>query len=450
MVFLNTLILLVTKLVGFYRMTRRSLLVRDLDVIKNILIKDFEYFEDRGIEYNLKGLGGNLFHANSKIWRPLRNQLSHLFTSGKLRNMVALINERGDIFINRLKKITETQNNQEIKKLIEIFTTSSIVACSFGLDINTDSGKMMEKLREVNNAVSVRSFSQDVDLLHPGALKSLNLSFFSKNINGFLLELVNDIILARNGVPSKKNDFIDTLIELKNQGNITKVKNGEDPNSASEYQEMTNEILAAQALIFFIGSETSAAALAFTMYELALNPDIQEKLIAEVDVVLARHNGNITIEAIAELSYMDKVLHETLRKYPTADLTRRAKADYKIPGTNITIEKDVTILVPLLAISRDEKYYPNPNKFDPERFSAGNDSCRHPCANIPFGTGPRHCIGKLFAKYQSRICLIKFFSTFYVEKSKDTQKYITPDPNRITYAAKGGIHLNILRRRIPQ
>ncbi|XP_045776078.1 cytochrome P450 6B1-like [Maniola jurtina] len=425
------------KVVGFYRMTRPSLLIRDLDVVKNVLIKDFEYFEDRGIDFSVEHLGANLFHADAKIWRPLRNRFSPLFTIGKLKNMIPLINERADLFINHVKNITEKKGDQEIYTLVKKFTVSSIMACAFGVDINEDSGKLIQKMNEIDHLTFSRNISVELDLFHPGILKKLNSSIFQKGISKFFLKLINDVLQARNGVPSTRNDLIDLVLELKNKGN---------------YVKLTNEVIAAQAFIFYVaGYETSAITMAFMLYELAMNPPMQEKIIAEVDEVLSRHDGKITYDIISELSYMDKVFNETLRKYPlSADIVRRAKSNYNIRGTDITIEKGISILVPVLGISHDEKYYPNPKKFDPERFSPENESKRHPCAFIPFGAGPRQCIGKLFGIIQSRVCMLKFFSNFRVEVSKNTPTTIIFDPQRVVNVPKGGIQLNILPRKFAE
>lgn len=378
------------KVVGVYRMTRRSLLIRDLDIIKNVLIKDFEIFEDRGIEFSRNGLGANLFHSTSDIWRPLRNQFSPLFTTGKLKTMIPLISERGDIFVDHVKRITKIQKDQEIYSLFKKFTISSIAACAFGLEISADSDTLFQKLDEIDALAFNRHITTELDFLHPGVLKKLNISLYSKDLRNFFIKIVRDVIKARNGVPSTRHDFIDLSLELRNKRVPTAKKTGVD-----EYVTVTDDVIAAQAFSFYIGgSETNATTTAFMMYELAKNPSIQQQLIAEVDEALERHNGKITYEMLSELSYMDKVINETLRKYPVLDLVRCAKSNYNIPGTKVTIDKGITILVPLLGISHDEKYYPNPEQFDPERFSPENISKRHPCAYIPFGDGPRHCIGK--------------------------------------------------------
>ncbi|XP_034830081.1 cytochrome P450 6B1-like [Maniola hyperantus] len=437
------------KVVGIFRMTSPTLIIRDLDVAKNVLIKDFEYFEDRGIEFSKEGLGANLFHADSEIWRPLRIFFSPLFTTAKLKNMVPLIVEKSDATINHFKKITELHKDQDVYSLVQKFTMSSILTCAFGLDIAIDSELLLQKMMKLDQLSFSRNIASDFDLLYPGVLKNLNASVFPKEVSKFFLDLVKDTIESRNGIPSNRKDFIDLILEAKNQGTILETKKSDDVGSTIKYVKLTNEVIAAQAFIFYVaGYETNATTMAYMMYELAMNPQIQEKLIAEVDEVLHRHNGKITYEIVGELTYMEKVLNETLRKYPVADIQRRAKANYNIPGTKITIEKGTTIFVPTLGISYDEKYYPNPAKFDPERFSPKNESNRHPCAFIPFGVGPRYCIGMMFARIQSRVFLMKFLSNFRVETSKNTQATIKFHPGRVLSSPKDGIYLNLIPRKV--
>lgn len=87
------------EVIRIYRMTTPDLLIRDLDIIKNIMIKDLELFEDRGLCFSKKGLGNNLFLADGDTWRVLRSRFNPIFTPGKLENMFTLFHERVDVFM---------------------------------------------------------------------------------------------------------------------------------------------------------------------------------------------------------------------------------------------------------------------------------------------------------------------------------------------------------------
>ncbi|CAH2049424.1 unnamed protein product, partial [Iphiclides podalirius] len=250
----------------------------------------------------------------------------------------------------------------------------------------------------------------------------------------------------RGGKPTNRKDFMDLILELRQKGNIEGKNFGDDKLNSVE---LTESVIAAQSFVFYVGGYgTSATTITYMLYELAKNPHIQDRVVAEIDEVLARYNGEISYEALSELTYMDQTFSETLRKYPIIDpLQRNAQSDLKLPGTNVTIRKGQTVLVPLWAIHRDPKYYPNPEKFDPERFLPENEQNRHPCAYMPFGTGPRKCIGTRFAKVQSKVCITKLLSKFRVEPSKNTLIKMNYDPMRLIISPAGGIPLNIVRRK---
>jgi cytochrome P450 family 6 len=126
------------------------------------------------------------------------------------------------------------------------------------------------------------------------------------------------------------------------------------------------------------------------VYELALNQDIQERLRDEINEVLERHNGEVTYDAIMEMKYLDMVFNETLRKWPLVDSHfRMCTKDFQIPDTELTIEKGTFILIPAIGLHHDERFWDEPEKFDPERFNEENVKKIIPYSYIPFSAGPR-------------------------------------------------------------
>ncbi|KPI99684.1 PREDICTED: cytochrome P450 6B5-like [Papilio xuthus] len=431
------------KVVGVYRMTTPCLLLRDLDVIKQVMIKDFDLFLDRGVEFSKEGLGLNLFHADGDTWRVLRNRFTPVFTSGKLRNMLYLMTERGEHFVEYVDNLRAKQSEQPIHLLVQKFTMATISACAFGLDLDDDMYKVLDK---IDKMIFTANYSLELDMMYPGILKKFNGSIFPKFVNTFFNNLAQTVVKQRGGLPTNRKDFMDLILELRQQKTIEGTKKMDDEKL--RIVELTDSVIAAQAFVFYAaGYETSASTMTYMFYELAKNPDIQDKVIAEIDAVLKRYNGEITYDCLNDMTYLQQVFDETLRKYPIVDpLQRNAQTDYIIPGTNVTIKKGQTVLVNAMAIHYDPKYYPDPEKFDPERFSPENEKDRHSCAYLPFGTGPRNCIGMRFAKVQSRVCVVKFLSKFRVEPSKKTPAKLEYDPMRLVLFPKGGIHLNVLCR----
>ena len=168
--------------------------------------------------------------------------------------------------------------------------------------------------------------------------------------------------------------------------------------------ELTDTLLAAQAFVFFVaGFETSSTTIGHALYEMALNHDIQDKLRQELNEFYAKNKGNWTYDDVKGMSYLDKVFKETLRKYPPGLLLRRKSINnYTFSGTKVSIPKDTGVLIPVYAIHKDPNIYPDPEVYDPERFNEDAVAARHPMAFLPFGDGPRNCIGARFAVYQTK------------------------------------------------
>lgn len=165
--------------------------------------------------------------------------------------------------------------------------------------------------------------------------------------------------------------------------------------------EITDEVITAQALVFFIaGFTTASSTMSFMAYELAVNPDIQKKLQQEVDVVVST-NDQVSYEDVLKMKYLDQVVSETLRKYPPGYVMNRiCVKDYVIEpkGDNenlAVIEKGCLVAIPVIALHYSPEFFDDPEKFQPERFSEENKSKIIPGSYMPFGMGPRNCIGNV-------------------------------------------------------
>uniref|UniRef100_A0A0K8TV67 unspecific monooxygenase n=1 Tax=Epiphyas postvittana TaxID=65032 RepID=A0A0K8TV67_EPIPO len=435
------------KVVGVYRMTTPNLLIRDPDLVKQVMIKDFDMFADRGVEFSKQGLGANLFHADGETWRVLRNRFTPIFTSGKLRNMLYLITDRADNFIQYVEQITQKNPEQEVYSLVQKYTMSTISACAFGLDIDTTKeSDMMETLTRIDQKIFTTNFSHELDMMYPGILKKFSGSVFPAEVKSFFFGLVEQVMTARKGMPSHRKDFMDLILELRQQKEVVGTKRTEDDKERT--LELTESVIAAQAFVFYAaGYETTASTMGYMLYQLALNPDVQDKAVAEINEVLKRHDGKLTYDAIKEMPYMDNVFDETLRMYPIVDpLQRNVQADYKIPGSDITLKKGQTILLSVNGIHNDPKYWPNPSKFDPDRFTPENEANRHSAVYLPFGLGPRNCIGMRFAKVQSRVCVVKLLQKFRLEPTAHTLRNFVYNPKRLVLSPLGGFKMNLVPR----
>lgn len=165
------------------------------------------------------------------------------------------------------------------------------------------------------------------------------------------------------------------------------------------FLDWTDDDLVAQCILFFLAGFTGVAtSFCFSCYELSLDSEVQERLYEEIIETNEQLNGKtLTFEALQKMKYMDMVVSEVLRKWPVGTLLdRKVSKQYLLEdkdGTKVLLQPNNVLWIPVYAIQRDPKYYPNPEKFDPDRFSDENKKNIPPGTYIPFGLGPRACIG---------------------------------------------------------
>ncbi|XP_970556.2 cytochrome P450 6a2 isoform X1 [Tribolium castaneum] len=417
---------------GVYFLVSPVYCVIDLEYVKNIMNRDFEYFTNRSIYYNEKDdpLSAHLFAIGGQKWRNLRTKLTATFTSGKMKAMFQTLLE---CETNLLKQIEDCNNPINIKEILSCFTTDVIGSVGFGLECKTFEeknspfriyGKKVFKdsvLRSLKRAFLTSNF--------PELARKLGILAFPSEITDFFLKVVADTVKYREENNRSRNDFLQLLIDLKNSGTLSL------------------EEIAAQCFLFFLaGFETSSTTMTFALYELAQHQDIQDKVREEIDAVLKKYGGKITYEAIHDMKYMNQVIDETLRKYPAASIiTRTCVKDYKIPDQDIVIEKGTSVIIPVLGIHHDEKFYPNPEKFDPERFTEENKAARHHYAHLPFGEGPRICIGMRFGLVQSKVGLTSLLKNYIFKVNKKTIEPLKMQARSLILAAEGEIWLDVYK-----
>ncbi|XP_014097896.2 probable cytochrome P450 6a13 [Bactrocera oleae] len=411
------------KLIGTYVFTKPIIIVLDLDLVKTILIKDFNKFTDRfqrrkTDKHVFDILNETLFRVNGDSWRPLRTKLSPTFTSAKMKFMFpTLVNVAHQMEEAINAHLAKTPSGDiDTHDWMGRFTTDVIGHCAFGVECNSlkDPNVIFRRIGHrifypKYLSIRLRTFM----ISYPVIFKYLKFFNFNEYVGGleeFVLKLVRDTLRLREEQNVQRNDFIDLLIEMKN----SKDMKGVPPMGIEE--------MASQVFVFFAaGFETSSSNLSYGLFELAKNPHVQEKLRAEIKSVLEKHNGELTYESMFEMTYLDQVITETLRKSPAfAAITRVSNEDYKVPDTNITLEKGTHIYIPAIAIHYDPDIYDNPEEFRPERFHPEEIQKRHPQAFLGFGDGPRNCIGLRFARMQVRIGLITLLKSYRFSVSEKT------------------------------
>lgn len=367
---------------GIYFLYRPVLLVLSPEFAKTILVRDFNYFMDRGMYSNeqIDPLSANLFFMNGHEWKTMRSKITPLFTSSKLKLMFNTINRVGNQLTGFLQPHAIMKNDVEMRDLIGRFMTDVIGSCAFGFECNTienKNSKFREMGRKMLNFPKMKTVKLMVAIMYPNTAKLFGVRFNDKDVSDFFIDVVRDTIKYRTENGIKRIDFIQFLIDLKI-----------DSESKSEGLSFL-EIATQMFVLFFAGFETAATTLTFALHSLASDKDIQEKARVSISDVLDKYNGEWCYDSVMEMKFIDQVIEETLRIYTTvSNLQRICVKDYTLPNGSI-LPKDTTVIIPTLAFNHDADIFPNPMKFDPERFNDENKKARHSFSSLPFGEGPR-------------------------------------------------------------
>jgi cytochrome P450 len=204
---------------------------------------------------------------------------------------------------------------------------------------------------------------------------------------------------------------------------------------------MTDQQLRDEAMtIFLAGHETTAVALSWTFYLLSRHEDVEGKLHAELDEVLGDRLP--TVDDLPRLDYTRKVLSEAMRLFPPAWMIgRQAVANMELLGYDIP--EGTILLTPPLLVHRDGRWFPDPLRFDPERFTEEEESKRPRYSYFPFGGGPRLCIGESFAWMEGELLLATIAQRWRPRLLPGQPAGLQP---QVTLRPKGGLRVTMHAR----
>lgn len=244
-----------------------------------------------------------------------------------------------------------------------------------------------------------------------------------------------------------RNDLINLLMDAKGIS--------VSENSPKPVREWTDEELVSQCfLFFFAGFEGVSTAMSFTAHELMANPDIQRRLMREIEDVKASLDGKpVTYEALRGMKYLDAVVNETLRKWPGApDIDRVCNEDYVVEdGDNkkVVIKKDEVVIIPVVGIHYDPEFFPNPEVFDPDRFYENGNEINE-FNFMPFGVGPRKCIANRFALMEIKVILFNLLCNFTIRKGEKSHIPMVLDTAGFQLKAKYGYWVKLVQNNTPE
>lgn len=398
------------KYLGMYDTTTPVLMIRDTELIKAISVKHFEQFPDHRSFQNEATdplFAKNLFALRGDRWREIRNLLSPAFTSSKMKSMFILMRDCAKEYGDYFASLTGDESTIELKDAFTRYTNDVIATCAFGVEVNSmkdRKNKFYVYGREGTTFGSWASIKFFITRVLPVSVCTLlRVRLIRKEISDFFIDLVSETIKTREEKGIVRPDMIQLMMESKG-----KLGSG---------REMSMMDICAQAFVFFFGGfESTSTLMCFAAYEIAVNDDIQRRLQNEIDQVLEDRDGEVTYGAINEMKFLDAIIYEALRMYPVVVATDRiCTKPFELPPNRPgekphLLKEGDNVWFPIYGIQRDPQFYPEPDKFDPDRFLNDTKQMINSGLFLTFGMGPRMCIGNRFAMLETKVLLFHLFA----------------------------------------
>lgn len=298
--------------IGIYTLFRPILLVRDPEIVRSILIKDFAHFNERSVhcDKDTDSFSSTLFSLPGAEWKSLRAKLTPAFTSGKLKAMFSTLVDCGHGLQNYLEKLADKGDILDVREISASHATNVIASVVFGIEVDTVNDPNNEfricgrKIFEFTIPNAIRWF-----LYHtaPKLMSIFRVKTTAPSVEAFIRSVVKQNLEYREKNNICRKDLFQLMIQLRNTGSVQLDDHWETVIKGNEHQKaMTEEEIAAESFLFFLaGFETSSTTISFCMYELAKNPEIQQRVHNEIDKILEKHNGQITYESVSEMKYLE-------------------------------------------------------------------------------------------------------------------------------------------------
>ncbi|XP_054267077.1 probable cytochrome P450 6a14 [Macrosteles quadrilineatus] len=385
---------------GVFLLNTPALYVCRPSLIEKVLVEDFPYFHDRlSKEDGRYPLVNTLSYCTGEEWKTLRSRVAPAFSSGKVSGMFNQILSSTDRVLQKISLLNEFRERIEVENMATTYTTEVLASCLFGVEVtNVDQYHQLEEsLNALFNPSLVRYIIMVMGLVNQKLYNLLKLERIPKKAMETFTNMIRDIIHLRKKEMTTRDDVLQTMLNL----------NSEEINYTGEINtDSSNESISLLMFNFMTaGIKPTAVTITFALYEIAKYNTIQDTILKEITEAISKHGG-WSYEALKEMTYLDLVIQETLRLHSfNPALIRSVTKPYTLPGTSLTLEKDMMVCIPVDGLHADPEFYPSPEEFRPERWT-GNDY-KESSIFLPFGGGPRACVSIDLAVLTIKLCLAR-------------------------------------------
>jgi cytochrome P450 len=353
------------------------------ELIHDVLVTNASsYHKSTGTKANLYPLLGNgLFLNEGAPWKKQRKLVSPAFQHKR-------VGAYAEIMVNYAEALAERWQDGDAlafdEEMVEL-TMRIVTKTLFDADVTAEAAELGHAVDQALKMVDQR-FQKLIQL--PMWLPTAQNRTYSAAIKRLEVQMYQFINNRRAEGTPDKGDALSMLMLSKDDTDGTVMSD----------RQIRDEILT----LFGAGHETTSRTLAWTFYALSQYPEIEARLHAELDSVLEGRSP--AVEDFANLPYLDKLVKESMRMYPPAWATTRSVIEPVKLGAEQLRKNDV-VIVNIYGVHHDPRFYPDPWTFDPERFTPENEKALPKGAYIPFGSGPRVCIGNAFAMMEAKLII---------------------------------------------
>ncbi|KAF5301471.1 hypothetical protein FQA39_LY02200 [Lamprigera yunnana] len=367
-------------------------------------------------------LGTGLLTSKGSKWQYRRRLLTPAFHFGILQEFSKTIIEQSEILVERLKKNCH-KPYIIIDSLITSFTLHTICETAMGTRLNEadeaaktyvstiyDMGQLiLERIRYPFLTIQWLYRFSALSRKEKSLIKTLH-DFTSTVISNRKKNFIdnNKVTMGQLFESKQRMALLDLLLSLKNDC------------AAIDDEGIREEV----DTFMFEGHDTTASGILFALLLLANHPHVQEKILEEISEVVDDPHRSFTFSDLQKLHYLEMVIKECLRLCPSVPIIARKLENELTTASGYTIPSNTIVHIHIYGLHHNSNIYPEPEKFDPERFSNDNSLGRHPFAYIPFSAGPRNCIGQRFAMLELKSALASIVSRFKllpIDKLADVQ-----------------------------
>lgn len=348
-----------------------------------------------------------LLTSHGDKWKSRRRLLTPTFHFEILHDFLEVMNEQSKIFLRKIDLHAKKNDIFDIVKPVTLCTLDIICETAMGQSVNAmgeDDSEYVKALCRTTTLMQHRMWTPWLwwDTFYNAIDQGRESARHLATLHGFTQKVIADRVERNKDhqkyeTKKKRKAFLDMLL------------------NAYEDKQLTLDGISEEVDTFmFEGHDTTSAALAWTFYMIGHHKEVQAKLHQEVDNIFKnKANDSITMEDVKNLDYLELVIKESMRLFPSVPIIgRKISQECMIDGHRIPVGTEVLLFTQVM--HHDPKYWTDPDRFDPQRFTADSSEGRHPFCYIPFSAGPRNCIGQRFAMMEEKVILAHFLRKYNI------------------------------------